>query len=64
MKKRLVRMLGVLITVFLATAAFGSASETVRLFVKEVPLKVLGKEVTVVAIEQADGIAWILSGKV
>jgi FtsP/CotA-like multicopper oxidase with cupredoxin domain len=32
-----------------------SASEPVRLFVKEVPLKVLGKEVTVVAIEQADG---------
>ena len=55
MKKRLVRMLGVLITVFLATEAFGYASETVRLFVKEVPLKVLGKEVTVVAIEQADG---------
>ena len=48
-------MLGVLITVFLATEAFGYASETVRLFVKEVPLKVLGKEVTVVAIEQADG---------
>ena len=55
MKKRLVRMLEVLITVFLATEAFGYASETVRLFVKEVPLKVLGKEVTVVAIEQADG---------
>jgi len=33
----------------------GSASEPVRLFVKEVPLRVLGKEVTVIAIEQADG---------
>ncbi len=36
-------------------AASGGASEPVRLFVKEVPLKVLGKEVTVIAIEQADG---------
>ncbi len=36
-------------------AAFGGASEPVRLFVKEVPLKVLGKEVTVIAIEQANG---------
>jgi FtsP/CotA-like multicopper oxidase with cupredoxin domain len=33
----------------------GGGSEPVRLFVKEVPLKVLGKEVTVIAIEQADG---------
>src|SRR5262245_6145607 len=32
-----------------------SASEPMRLFVKEVPLKVLGKEVRVIAIEQADG---------
>jgi FtsP/CotA-like multicopper oxidase with cupredoxin domain len=54
MKKRLVRMLGVLIVFLLAKAAFGSGSEPVRLFVKEVPLKVLGKEVTVIAIEQAD----------
>ena len=53
MKKRLVGMLGVLIVVFLARQALGS--EPVRLFVKEVPLKVLGKEVTVIAIEQADG---------
>ena len=55
MKKRLVRMLGVLIVFFLAKEAFGSGPEPVRLFVKEVPLKVLGKEVTVIAIEQADG---------
>jgi len=27
----------------------------VRLFVKEVPLKVLGRELSVIAIEQADG---------
>jgi FtsP/CotA-like multicopper oxidase with cupredoxin domain len=33
----------------------GEGSDPVRLFVKEVPLKVLGKEVTVIAIEQADG---------
>jgi len=32
--------------------ALGGASEPVRLFVKEVPLKVLGKEVPVIAIEQ------------
>jgi FtsP/CotA-like multicopper oxidase with cupredoxin domain len=31
------------------------ASERVRLFVKDLPLKVLGKEVAVIAIEQADG---------
>jgi hypothetical protein len=35
--------------------AFGSASEPVRLFVKDVSLKILGKEVTVIAIEKADG---------
>jgi len=40
---------------FLAATAFGSTSEPVRLFVKEVPLKVLGKEITVIAIEQANG---------
>ena len=40
---------------FLFGDALGSASEPVHLFVKEVPLKVLGKEVKVIAIEQADG---------
>lgn len=35
--------------------ALGSPSEPLRLFVKEVPLKVLGKDLTVIAIEQADG---------
>ena len=34
--------------------ALGSPSEPVRLFVKEVPLKVLGKDLTVIAIEQSD----------
>ena len=34
---------------------WAATSEPVRLFVKEVPLKVLGKELTVIAIEQADG---------
>ena len=33
----------------------GSTPEPIRLFVKEVPLKVLGKELSVIAIEQADG---------
>ena len=33
----------------------GSTREPVHLFVKEVPLKVLGKEVSVIAIQQADG---------
>ena len=40
---------------FLIGDALGSTSEPVRLFVKEVPLKILGKEITVIAIEQADG---------
>ena len=35
--------------------ALGAGSEPVHLFVKEVRLKVLGKELTVIAIEQADG---------
>jgi FtsP/CotA-like multicopper oxidase with cupredoxin domain len=40
---------------FLIGDALASTSEPVRLFVKEVPLKVLGEEVTVIAIEQANG---------
>jgi FtsP/CotA-like multicopper oxidase with cupredoxin domain len=44
-----------IIACFLLGNASASASEPVRLFVKEVPLKVLGKEVTVIAIEQTDG---------
>lgn len=40
---------------FLIGHALGGISEPVRLFVKEVPLKILGKEVAVIAIEQADG---------
>jgi FtsP/CotA-like multicopper oxidase with cupredoxin domain len=43
------------IACFLIGNAVAGASERVQLFVKEVPLKVLGKEVTVIAIEQADG---------
>ncbi|MGA7215653.1 MAG: multicopper oxidase family protein [Terrimicrobiaceae bacterium] len=49
------RTVAFLIVCFLINAASGSDSEPVRLFVKEVPLTVLGKEVTVVAIEQLDG---------
>src|SRR5262245_13718018 len=40
---------------FLIGDALASTPEPVRLFVKEVPLKVLGKELSVIAIEQADG---------
>ena len=39
----------------LVGSAAPGAPERVQLFVKEVPLKVLGKEVTVIAIKQADG---------
>ncbi|HEY5814635.1 MAG TPA: multicopper oxidase domain-containing protein [Terrimicrobiaceae bacterium] len=40
---------------FLFNIAIAANSEPVRLFVKEVPLKILGREVSVVSIEQADG---------
>src|SRR5262245_3526132 len=40
---------------FLIGRALAGTPEPVRLFVKEVPLKILGKELTVIAIEQADG---------
>ena len=55
MKRHFGMMFAFLIVCFLVKEAFGSDSEAVRLFVKEVPLKVLGKEVTVIAIEQVDG---------
>src|SRR5213594_4084002 len=55
MKRVFCKILLLPIVCFLIGNASGSASEPVRLFVKEVPLKVLGKEVTVIAIEQADG---------
>jgi hypothetical protein len=55
MKRCLGRVIVLLITSILIARASVVAAEPVRLFVKEVPLKVLGKEVTVVAIEQADG---------
>ena len=55
MKKYLSKILLPILACFLIEDALGSASEPARLFVKEVPLKVLGKEVTVIAIEQADG---------
>src|SRR2546423_3893393 len=55
MKKRFGTILLPVIAFFLIGDAFSSASEPVRLFVKEVPLKVLGKEVAVMAIEQANG---------
>lgn len=55
MKKCFGKILLPVIACFLAGDALGSASEPVRLFVKEVPLKILGKEITVIAIEQGDG---------
>lgn len=55
MKRRFSKILLPAIACFLIENAAVGASERVRLFVKEVPLKILGKEVTVIAIEQADG---------
>jgi hypothetical protein len=55
MKKCIGKMLLSIAVCFLIGDALGGSSEPVRLFVKEVPLKVLGKESTVIAIEQADG---------
>src|SRR5882724_627836 len=55
MKRRFSKILLPAIACFLIGNAAVGASERVRLLVKEVPLKVLGKEVTVIAIEQADG---------
>src|SRR5215475_7496472 len=55
MKKCLGKILLLIAVCFLIGEALGSTSEPVRLFVKEVPLKVLGKELSVIAIEQADG---------
>jgi hypothetical protein len=55
MKRRFAKLCVLIsISLLMGQAAVG-AFEPVRLFVKEVPLRVLGKEVTVVAIEQADG---------
>src|SRR5262245_46072204 len=55
MKRRFGKVLLLTIGCFLIGNTSGIASERARLFVKEVPLKVLGKQVTVIAIEQADG---------
>ena len=53
MRTSLGTLLASLVLGVLANAVFGT--EPVRLFVKEVPLKVLGKEVSVITIEQEDG---------
>ena len=55
MKKCIGKILLSTAVCFLIGATLGATSEPVRLFVKEVPLKILGKELTVIAIEQADG---------
>ena len=44
-----------LIFAFAFSELLGADPNPVRPFVKEVPLKVLGKEVSVIAIEQEDG---------
>ena len=54
MNKSAVAGLGFLCALF-SEGLLGASPEPVRLFVKETPLKVLGKEVTVIAIEQEDG---------
>jgi FtsP/CotA-like multicopper oxidase with cupredoxin domain len=55
MKKWLCQGLLPLAACFLIGDALAGTSEPVRLYVKEVPLKILGKEVSVIAIEQGDG---------
>src|SRR5215475_13743042 len=55
MKKCLSKILLPIFACFLIGDALGGTSEPVRLFVKEVPLKALGKDLSVIAIEQADG---------
>jgi FtsP/CotA-like multicopper oxidase with cupredoxin domain len=55
MEKCFSKKLLAIIACFLIGHPLSGASEPLRLFVKEVPLKVLGKEVSVIAIEQADG---------
>ena len=55
MEKRIGKILLPIAVCFLIGEALGGTPEPVRLFVKEVPLKVLGKELSVIAIEQADG---------
>src|SRR6516164_5439 len=55
MKKCIGKILLSIAVCFLIGDTLGATSEPVRLFVKEVPLKVLGKQLTVIAIEQADG---------
>src|SRR5215813_6927288 len=55
MKKCIAKILLSIAVCFLIGDTLGATSEPVRLFVKEVPLKVLGKKSTVIAIAQADG---------
>ena len=55
-KKGIFRIPIALIVCCLLHAGLACASDAVRLFVKEVPLKVLRKEVTVIAIEQSNGV--------
>src|SRR5262245_20485811 len=55
MKKRIGKILLLIAVGLLIGEAFAGTADPVRLFGKEVPLKVMGKELTVIAIEQADG---------
>jgi hypothetical protein len=54
MNRWLLGMLGFLGLAF-SGGLLGAGPEPVRLLVKEVPLEILGKQVAVIAIEQADG---------
>ena len=55
MKRRIGKILLLIAVCFLIGDALAGTPDPVRLFVKEVPLKLLGKELNVIAIEQGDG---------
>src|SRR5205814_8583321 len=63
MKKSVRNILLLIFACFLSGERLSGAPERVRLFVKEIPLQVLGKDVTVIAIEQADGTQGYSPGK-
>src|SRR6478672_4006950 len=56
---RLLARIPFLLCLMVVTASMGAQSDTrlpVRLYVREVPLNILGREVKVMAIEQASGV--------
>ncbi len=60
MKKCIGKILVPIAVCFLIGHTLGSPSEPLRLFVKEVPLKVLGKEVTVIVQRRPTDFTWKL----